>query len=374
MTKLKVAVVCRTIGLEYDDRIRKECISIAKNAEVKIFVTFENNKREEGITSYGVPYESFNLTTREKISSGKLLLVKALEFYLKVKPQLKLYDFIWAHEEYTLLFSLFAPKNKFIWDLHEIPQLFERPILRWLFHYIEKKSKHIIHANEFRINYLIDCGVITQLDKHKYLRNFPDSNFRNANLEPDNCSSFLNWLNGAEYVYLQGLTVADRYPYNSIASIIESTDLKIVVVGSFEDLVSQSKLKNTFGSLLIERVFFAGRVNQLAVPFFLKNAKFSMIFYDNSIPNNEYCEANRFYQAINFGIPVITGSNISMSSLVKDLGLGVFLESDGRDIDQIKRGINLLLANYQTYRNNCLDNMNNFVWKDDDVNTSWYLE
>jgi len=52
MSKKKIAVIARAIGLEHDDRIRKECISLSKIGEVKIFVNFVNNKKESGITSY----------------------------------------------------------------------------------------------------------------------------------------------------------------------------------------------------------------------------------------------------------------------------------------------------------------------------------
>jgi hypothetical protein len=374
LIEYKIAVICRSVGLEYDDRIRKECISIAKHAEVKIFATFENNVEEEGITSYGIPYKSYKLKSREKFRSGRFLIIKACEFYFKVKPDIKGYDLIWAHEEYTFLFPLFAQKGRFIWDLHEIPKLFDRPILRNIFYYIEKKSKYIIHANEFRIKYLKDIGLIRQFTKHDYIKNYPDTHFTNSIVQPHNFKEFLEWLNGYNYVYLQGLTVAGRYPYNSIASVLEATDLKIVVVGSFEDIVSKIKLEQNFGSRLIERVFFAGKVSQLAIPSYLKNAVFSIIFYDNSYPNNEYCEANRFYQAINFGIPVITGSNISMSSIVKKFTLGISLESDGRDIDEIKSAIKNLLAEYEIFKNNCKKNTERFVWKDSHVNNKWDLK
>lgn len=373
MMKRKIAIICRTIGLEYDDRIRKECISISKHAEIKIFVTFENNEEEEGITSYGIPYRSFKLKSRDKFQSGKFLLIKAFEFYLKVKPNLNSYDFIWAHEEYTFLFALFSQKNRFIWDLHEIPKLFDRPILRNIFHYIEKRSKYIIHANEFRIEYLKGRRLIQSQEKHEYIRNYPDIHFSKSNLEPHNYNEFLNWLDGENYVYLQGLTGPSRYPYNSIASVLEATDLKIIVVGSFEDSVSQGRLNETFKEDLRKRVFFAGKVNQLAIPAYLKGALFSLIFYDNSFPNNEFCEANRFYQAIIFGIPVITGINISMSSLVKEYGLGISLESDGRDILEIKNAIDFLLSDYQMFKDKCLINMNTFIWKDSDVKSYWYL-
>ena len=215
MARPKIAVICRTTGLEYDDRIRKECISIAKNAKVKIFVTFENNLEEEGITSYGIPYKSFKLNSREKFRSGRFLLIKAFEFYFKVKPEIKGYDLIWAHEEYTFLFPLFAQKGRFIWDLHEIPNLFDRPILRNIFHYIEKKSKYIIHANEFRIKYLENIDLIRQLNKHDYIRNYPDIHFTNSKVQSQNYKEFLEWLNGVKYVYLQELIGAQRYPYIS---------------------------------------------------------------------------------------------------------------------------------------------------------------
>lgn len=374
MGKPKIAIVCRTIGLEYDDRIRKECIAIAKHSELKIFVTFESNIEEEGVTSYGIPYQSFKLQSREKLKSGSLLPIKALEFFLKVKPYLKNYDLVWAHEEYTFVFPLFLKKDSFIWDLHEIPFRFEKSFMKPIFRYIENKSKYIIHANKYRIDYLRSKGLVKSIEKHDYVRNYPDKIFSESILKPKDFEKFQGWLNNERYVYLQGLTVADRFPYNSIASILEATDFKVIVVGTFEDLEAKSKLKIKFKNVLDKRVYFAGRVNQLAIPSFLKNAEFSMVFYDTADPNNEFCEANRFFQAINFGIPVITGNNASMASLVRDYGLGVALGSDGRDLEEIKNGIRLLLSDYRTFKENCLKNMDTFVWKDSDVKTSWYLK
>jgi hypothetical protein len=372
MLKKNIAIVCRTIGLEYDDRIRKECLAISKNANLKIFVTFENNLEEDGVTSYGIPYKSFKLHSREKLKSGSLLLVKALEFFLRVKPYLKDYDLVWAHEEYTFVFPLFLKKGSFIWDLHEIPFRFENKIMKPLFRYMEKKSKYIIHANQYRINYLTSRGMVESPNKHAYIRNYPDKIFTKSILKPKDFEKFQEWLNNEPYVYLQGLTVADRFPYNSIASILEATSLKIIVVGTFEDLESKSDLERKFMDNLKERVYFAGRVNQLAIPSYLKDAQFSMIFYDTTDPNNEFCEANRFFQAINFGIPVITGRNASMASLVKDYGLGIALDTDGRDLVDIKNGIRLLLSNYNTYKQNCLKNIDTFVWKESDVKTFWF--
>ena len=34
----KIAIIARTSGLEYDDRIRKECIALYKNMSLKTFI------------------------------------------------------------------------------------------------------------------------------------------------------------------------------------------------------------------------------------------------------------------------------------------------------------------------------------------------
>ncbi len=374
MTKPNIAIILRTVGLEYDDRVRKECIALSKIANLKIFVTFENNVEEEGFTSYGIPYKSFKLTTREKIPSGKLLLVKAFEFYFKVKPYLKEFDLIWAHEEYTFLFPLLAPKDKFVWDLHEIPAMFTKPVMKRVFNFIEYKSKAIIHANPQRIKYLMTKGYIKYFTKHSAIRNFPDKNFLDSRVLPKNYTEFKTWLDNKDYVYLQGLTVADRFPYNSIASVLDSTDLNIVVVGTFEDLNELEKLKNTYGEAFNKRVFFAGRVNQLAIPAFLKDAKFSIVLYNINDPNNRYCEANRFYQAINYGIPVIVGCNESMSDIINEYNVGIALKSDGRDLNDLKKSIVSLLERYEYYKNNAIIHGSKFLWDEERINIIKYVE
>jgi hypothetical protein len=374
MTKPNIAIVLRTVGLEYDDRVRKECIALSKIANLKIFVTFENNAKEEGYTSYGIPYKSFKLTTRERIPSGKLLLVKAFEFYLKVKPYLKEFDLIWAHEEYTFLFPLFAPRGKFIWDLHEIPAMFTKPIMKNFFNYIENKSKAIIHANPQRIKYLIENAYIKYPIKHSSIRNFPDNNFLVSNVLPNNYTEFKEWLGDKDYVYLQGLTLADRFPYNSIASVLDASDLNIVVVGTFEDLEAIESLRNKYGVELNRRVFFAGRANQLAIPAFLRDAKFSIVLYNIDDPNNRYCEANRFYQAINYGIPVIVGCNESMADIINDYNVGIALQSDGRDLDDLKKSIVSLQAQNDFYKNNATKHGSRFLWDETSLNIRQYVE
>jgi hypothetical protein len=371
MTKPKIAIILRTNGLEYDDRVRKECITLSKMADVMLFVSFESNKEEEGVTSYGVPYKAFPIKLRDKLPAGKFLMVKAFEFYWRVRKYLKGYDLIWAHEEYTFMFPLFAPKNKFIWDLHEIPTLFDKPVLRRLFRFIESRSKKMIHGNQFRIDYMISKGFIHQPRKHEFIRNLPDLTFRNSTLEPKDYNVFREWLNNEKYVYLQGISGMDRSPYNSIASVLRVTDYKIVIIGRFEHPGLMQQLRDEFGASVDSRLFITGMVDQLSTPFFLRGAEFSMVFYQTTTPNERYCEANRFYQSLLFGVPVITGSNEPMVEIVHKYECGVALESDGSNREHIEKAIGTLLGNYETYKANAVTGGRNFLWNDQMINPEW---
>lgn len=362
--RIKIAMIARTKGLEYDDRIRKECISLSKKADIQIFVNFTDNRKEKGITSYGIPYESFKLSTREKLPSSKFLFIKSMDFFLQVRNKLKDFEIIWAHEEYTYLFPLLGKKRKYIWDQHEIPFRFLKPILRGVFHYIEKKCIYIIHANEFRKEYLIEQGLVKDEKKHKIIRNYPDKNFLEvlSPLESEEFVKFQNWLNNDDYVYLQGISTKRRYPYNTIEAILDSTNNKIVVAGEI-DIESKKLLLKKYGKKLQDRVYFRGMINQLDIPFYVEKSNFSIVLYDTITANNRYCEPNRMYQAISLGVPVIVGCNEPMKDLVEKYSFGIALKHDGRDLENLIINISLLLKNINEYKKNIESNKQRILWE-----------
>ena len=145
INKKKIAVVIKT-DWEYDDRLAKECISLSKFANVHLFINSSQNKETSGVTDYGVPYKSFHLKTRRWLPQSKLLIIKIIDFFLRVRNYLNEYDIIWAHEEATFTIPIFFGK-KCLWDLHEIPENFNNLFGKLLFHLIENRSKKIIHAN-----------------------------------------------------------------------------------------------------------------------------------------------------------------------------------------------------------------------------------
>ncbi len=372
-TKTRIAFVVRTVGLEYDDRIRKECLTLLKNdVDVFIYVNFSDNRKEEGMTSYGVPYRSFKLFSRDKLPQAKFLLVKALEFYFKVNTFLNEYDLIWAHEEYTFVFPLLSKKNRCIWDLHEIPFRFEKTFMKPIFHYIERRSKKIIHANKHRIDYLESNDIVKCRSKNVFINNFPDRKFLNSTEEDKEYKKFEIWLGSSTYAYLQGLSVARRYPLNTIECIMQTPELKAVVIGEF-DSNAYSSLMKKYGIQLHEKIYFCGMVNQLAITNYLKSALFSIVLYETSTPNNTYCEANRLYQSIILNIPVIVGCNPPMKEIISKYNFGLVLKGDGKNISELSKATKSLIINHEKYLTSLKKNSFRVVWNDKCIDPSWYL-
>lgn len=364
--KKKIAFILYTEALEFDDRIRKEAISLLKsgNVEIKIFTILANNRAEEGVTSYGVPFKSFKLKTRSFFRSASFLALKTFEFYLKVRPFVKDYDILWPHNVESFLFPLFIRKKKIVWDLHEIPARFEKNSLtKKLFRFLEEKCNSFIHANQYRIDYLLEKGLITKPQKHFVLRNFPDNAFEKSEVTDPDWKKFDSWLGGSEYVYLQGLKQTMRYPEQVIESIMQTENIKAAVIGGFEERALNS-LISKYGDALYDKIYFRGKINQLSTPNYIRRAKFSIIVYQTDYDANHlYCEANRLYQTIIFDKPVIVGCNPPMADLVNQYGFGVSMKNDGRNIDEIINAISLLINDIDKYKKNIANNKHEILWE-----------
>ena len=351
MMNYKVALVIKTSGLEYDDRVRKEILTIKRlypMIDFEIFVMLPENKKYDGVTSYGIPYHAVYIPAREKYTSATHLLLKAYQFFSVIKKDLKRFDAVWCADIETFVVALLVKTKKLLWDLHELPSaLLGNPIKKYILHIIIKKCKVVIHANEDRLNHLHELGVDFGKSKQFVLRNYP--NFEEIDVEYDEkYYNFLKWLNGRRCVYLQGLNELSRAPWESVYSILKTPDLCAVVVGNFDNVVKQ-QLEKEFGKELNDRIFFTGKIIQLKIPQYVKLCCFSMIFYKNVSPNNYYCEANRFYQSVILGLPVIVGNNPSMRCLVEKYGFGISIDDDGSDVKQISDAIENLLTNYDYF-------------------------
>lgn len=365
-----IALLLYTSGLDYDDRIRKEILTIKKlfpGVNFKIFAVEHKNREESGTTSYGVPYRIHFLKSREKYASGTHTLAKAWDFYKSVREELKEFDAIWCADIETFLFVFLAHGKPVLWDLHELPARFmHNPIMKLLFRHLERKCRVMMHANEARLNLLDSMGLVSNRKKHFVLRNYPQFNEIDTEYD-DKYRQFDLWLGNSKCVYLQGVNDANRAAFESIDAVMSFPEIKAVVVGNFEQKIL-ARLKEKYGDDLSHRIFFTGMVKQLKTPQYIRRCFMSLVFYKNTSPNNFYCEANRFYQNIINGNPVVVGNNPPMRELIERYGFGVSIDDDGSDVEAIIAGIKQLMSQYDDYKANIDKNKQHLLW-DSQVDT-----
>lgn len=364
--KLKVALILYTQGLQYDDRIRKEIMTLSRlnDIEFEIFALVPQNEECKGITDYGVNYYIPYLKSRNYFPSGKFTFIKALEFFFKIRKKIKKHNIIWCADVETLLFAAFVKQKPIIWDLHEIPSLFcKNKLTKLTFQYLENNCSLFYHANQYRIDYLIQQGLLKKPHKHVAIRNFPNNIPYQIKMDNDQLyNAFLEWLGCNNCVYLQGLSSMDRRPIECISAVMQTKNLKALVVGSFDKNIKDELVK-IYGEQLKHKIYFIGKIEQNKTCYYIDKCVFSMIFYSMNNANNYLCEPNRMFQSIFFGKPVIVGCNPPMKDIVEKYGFGIVLKHDGNNIDDICNAISSLQKNYKEYKNNIEKNKDKITWE-----------
>lgn len=363
--EIKVAIIRKTGSLENDDRIRKEFGSLTElfpNVHFKVFMMKTDNSEEESVTSYGLPYKAVHLKKREKYPGGSHLLSKSWEFYRRIKNDIKDYDYVWNSGDEPTPTLLFVRRKKLIWDLRELPMfLLGSSYKKILLKYIFNRCCLLLHANQYRIDYLKQQGLIKDQSKHVPVRNFPE--FGAVDSEYDaRYYEVKEWIGGRRCVYLQGLSNNSRAAVESISAVLNTPGLCAIVLGGFYNEALPVLYKDYGEDVVKERICFAGNFKVLKVPQYMRLCQMSLVFYKNTSPNNYYCEANRLYQAIDEGLPVVVGSNPSMKKVVDDFGVGISVDTDGSDTNKITKGVAELLENYDTYKKNTEKLTNEIKW------------
>jgi hypothetical protein len=362
---MRVAIILFTGTLDNDDRVRKLSKTLSASAMVDFLVVDNKNSNKSGIVFNEFNFSSFKIITRKFLPSGRFTILKTLEFYLRSFHMLKKYDYLWVCDEEPIFHIIFAKKDKVIWDLHEHPTRFYNKTIfhKLLLSFIEKKTKAIVHANDFRRNLLFQNSQLSFIDKSRVVRNFPDMNFVNRPYKQGEVFlKFQEWCGNSEYVFVQGISSNDRYPIETLVAILTTTDFKISIIGSF-CLDYLEELKNDFNVLALEdRLFVAGILPIMEVPAFMSGAKFSVVLYSIDSLNSKFCEPNRLFQPLAMGIPLIVGSNPPMREIADKYKNAVSILTDGRDVRDLRNGIKILLSNFSTYKSNAIKYKNEFIW------------
>ena len=361
----KIAMILHTDGIEYDDRIRKEMLTVMKlypDIKFKIFAIIDGdtNVEEQGVSDYGVEYVIPVLKSRNKYKPGTHLIVKAYDFYKTIMPMVKDYDALWVANERVVFFVALARKP-IIWDWHEIlSEFLGSGIKKQVLKFLMNRCKAVIHANPQRIDYIESIGGISNKKRQFAIRNYP--NFNDAEKEVDaKYNEFVSWLGDSDCVYLQGAENRARCDEESIEGIMAIDNLKAVVVGRFNQELRE-KLLSKYGEELTNRLFFTGMVRQKMTPHYIRACKVSLVLYKNVRPNNYYCEPNRMFQSIINDCPVIVGCNPPMKELVEKYNFGVVLPSDGSIVEEITVGIKQAIKHRDSILADIKANKNKILW------------
>lgn len=354
--------------LKYDDRVRKEVLTIQRlypNISFKLFVMYPDNRDVGGLTEYGVPYKSIHSKVREKYPSNTHLAEKAFDFFKIVKKEVKGYDAIWCADPETALIAAFIKTKSLLWDLHELPvalmnNFWGKFILRRIF----RRCSVVAHANPQRIDYLENIGCLKNRSKHYAIRNY--SQFEDDTIYDEKYSDFLAWKQNRKCIYLQGLTGPDRADYESISAVLSFRDLVAVVVGRFDTNTKERLRQKYSDKVLNERVFFVGAISQMSIPQYIKQCYSTLIFYKNVSPNNYLCEANRLYQSVTLGLPVVVGNNPSMRELVEMYNFGTVAQTDGNDQEAIALALKKVIENRMSYMKSIENNKHFIKWEQQD--------
>ena len=340
-------------NLEHDDRLRKEIGTLSilfPNVTYKCFVIYPENRDFEGKTSYGLPFKSVCVKSRDSYASGKHLLAKSWDFYKAIKKDLKEYDIIWCSGDAPTPLLLFIFGKTLIWDLRELPIfLMGSKIKHIILKYIFGKCRICLHANQFRINYLSELGLIKDSSKHIVIRNFTDFSTIDSDYD-ERYYEVKEWIADRKCLYLQGINTPNRASKEVLTSVMETPDVCAIVLGGI-DKEANEYLATKYGEEEVKsRICYAGNFPVLKVPQYMKLCFASMVFYKKTTMNNWFCEPNRLYQAIDMGLPVVTGSNPPMRAVVEELGVGISVDTDGGDVAKIVEGVNSLLSKYDEYK------------------------
>lgn len=368
--KTDILMLIKTSELEYDDRLKKEIISLKKlNKSIVVRGVLQNNSKSKGFFLNQINFKTYRIYTRAIFPHKKLIAIKAAEMYLYyiisiivLKPRI-----VWAHNmdmvgliPFLSLLKKLKLIERIVWDQHELPDeaFFNNLKLKNRLSKAYEKTDILIQANNARLNHLKKYFTINRAE---IVLNYPNTVFRNAR-KMDLKYEYLNWVNGRKFFITTGLYDQNkRYVENICRAVLNTEDYCLVVMGPYNPKIKVN-LNKIVGYNISDRILFTGMISHEDILNITDNAYASIILYNDEQLNSKYCAPNRLYQAILRDVPVVAGNNPTMKEVVDKFQLGVVLESDGKDINHIYNGIQTIIENRSNYIDNILEVKDMFNW------------
>lgn len=372
---MKLLTLIKTSGIEYDDRLRKEMLSLQKLGLKIHIVALEYKNISAYQTVYGgIPATTIALWSRSWFTRAHGLPVKAGEMYwrfliqvIRQKP-----DIVWLHnldlQGLVPLLKLMCQLGcikRIIWDQHELPTdaiLNSSRRMVWLGR-LMNWCDVIVMANGERKE-LMEKILADQLKTPiEILQNYPDQFFRQLPVEPLP-QSIQEWLQDSPYLLAQGGANPDRNLPELIEAIMQQPRVKLIVVGPYRQLQLDS-LSQKYSDMWKQQIFFTGFVPQLEIAPYIDHSLASVVFYTITTNNSYLCAPNRLYQALSRSIPTIVGSNPPMRQLIEQSGCGVIVNPNKPE--SILHGIQTIQTNVANYRKKAYICSENVLWENQAV-------
>jgi len=370
----------RTIGAEYDSRAQKILATLAATRGIhgRAILWERENRSRSGLFQFGGDYKVKRLpvASKKRPRPGPLfsfleIVQEAVHSYQEARAKHVSILVVQNHRQFIFiwLMALLRPRHirRVVWDLRELPTgfLVRESRRARLFAHLLRTCDSVMVTNASRLAYMRDVYGDGSLDHAHVLPNYVSGAFADAKPEPLP-SDLRQWLRGRRFFYVQNPSHEQRYPYQTVRAVLDGTDKALVVTGRIS-VQALERLKAQYGPEFEERVYLAGMLPEERLIPILDAAHASIILYDASHPNNDCCDANRLYQAVARGIPVITGNNKGMTSVVEPLRNGVVLDDDGRDHAVLVAGLRRLDAIYDEARRNAAAHKAKCLWKSNET-------
>ncbi|HHZ65042.1 MAG TPA: glycosyltransferase [Flavobacteriales bacterium] len=353
-----------TNDINHDNRVDRICSSLQNNGYELMLV----GRKRPG----SKPIEKRIYSTRRfslPFDKGPLFYasynVRLLFFLLFSKA-----DIFLANDLDTLPANFLAARirgKKLVYDSHEyfcyVPELNDRPYVRKIWKFIEKKIfpklKNVMTVNSsladiFSDEYKVNIEII---------RNVPVSEkHSDDDGDQNNEAVFLKEHQDKSKIIYQGVLNKDRGIEESILAMRYVENAVFLIAGEGDLSKELRKLAKKEG--LSDKVEFLGRINLTELGKITRLCTLGLSLEKDTCLSYRYSLPNKIFNYMHAGIPVLSSDLIEKRGLIEKCEMGLFIES--YDPEHIGSMINEMLSNSEKifwWKQNSLKGAKQFNWE-----------
>jgi len=360
----KVVIASVTNDINHDNRVDRICSSLQNNGYELMLI----GRKRPG----SKPIEKRNYSTRR----FSLPFDKGPLFYASYNVRLFFFllfskaDICLANDLDTLPANFLAARirgKKLVYDSHEyfcyVPELNDRPYVRRIWKFIEKKIfpklKNVMTVNSsladiFSDEYKVNIEII---------RNVPVSEkHSDDDGDQNNEAVFLKEHQDKSKIIYQGVLNKDRGIEESILAMRYVENAVLLIAGEGDLSKELRKLAKKEG--LSDKVEFLGRLNLTELGKITRLCTLGLSLEKDTCLSYRYSLPNKIFNYMHAGIPVLSSDLIEKRGLIEKCEMGLFIES--YDPEHIGSMINEMLSNSEKifwWKQNSLKGAKQFNWE-----------